>query len=496
MTFLPGLLAAAPFILFLILLFLRKTKLVWVSLTTLILVVVLAAFYWQVYPAYVFNSLVKGFFVAFDILIIIFGAVFFLEITRETKIIENIGYHLESISKDLRVQVIFLAWFFENFLEGTAGFGTPSAVVAPLLVSLGITPINAVIIALLGNSASGVFGAAGTPIKVGFGALAGTSVPITAAIINLIGILVPVFMLWFLTKGKQNSRKEFIEALPFAVWAGVAFAVPSIFIVFIGQEFPSILGSAIGLFLVLTTTKLGIFIPKTEKELVDTPRPARLSLGRVLTPYLFLIAILLAGKFMLGSSGIQIPIIIKHTFAFFNPGFAFIIAGIITLLIYKKSVELFTYSAKIAFKRSLVPFLVIVFMSSTAQIMVNSVHNIASLPSMVDLLAVHVKNAFLPLWAPLVGAFGSFLTGSVTISNLMFGNFLAVAAGDLGFNVDKILALTVVGGAAGNMIALADIVAAEAVVGLKHKERQVLKGVIIPCLISLILIGIVGMFIL
>ena len=425
--------------------------------------------------------------------VIIFGAIFFLEIARETKIIENIGYHLESISKDLRVQVIFLAWFFENFLEGTAGFGTPSAIVAPLLVGLGITPINAVIISLLGNSASGVFGAAGTPIKVGFGALAGASVPLTAATLNLIGILVPVFMLWFLTKDKENGKKEFIEALPFAVWAGVAFAVPSIFSVFIGQEFPSILGAVAGLILVFVTTKLGIFIPKMEKELVDTPRPARLPLGKVLFPYLLLIVILVAGKFILGSNGIPIPIIIKHSFAYFNPGFAFIIAGIITLLAFKKDIIFFTSSARLAFKKSLVPFLVIVFMSSIAQIMVNSVNNAVILPSMVDSLAVHVKNIFLPLWAPIVGAFGSFLTGSITVSNLMFGNFLASAARDLGLSIDKILALALVGGAAGNMIALADIMAAEAVVGLKNEERTILKGVIIPCAIYVILVGVAGL---
>ena len=425
--------------------------------------------------------------------VIIFGAIFFLEIARETKIIENIGYHLESISKDLRVQVIFLAWFFENFLEGTAGFGTPSAIVAPLLVGLGITPINAVIISLLGNSASGVFGAAGTPIKVGFGALAGASVPLTAATLNLIGILVPVFMLWFLTKDKENGKKEFVEALPFAVWAGVAFAVPSIFSVFIGQEFPSILGAVAGLILVFVTTKLGIFIPKMEKELVDTPRPARLPLGKVLFPYLLLIVILVAGKFILGSNGIPIPIIIKHSFAYFNPGFAFIIAGIITLLAFKKDIIFFTSSARLAFKKSLVPFLVIVFMSSIAQIMVNSVNNAVTLPSMVDSLAVHVKNIFLPLWAPIVGAFGSFLTGSITVSNLMFGNFLASAARDLGLSIDKILALALVGGAAGNMIALADIMAAEAVVGLKNEERTILKGVIIPCAIYVILVGVAGL---
>lgn len=496
MTLLSTFLATAPFLLFLILLIWKKLPLIWISLITLVLVTLLAAFFWQVYPAYIVGSIAKGFFVALDIFFIIFGAIFFLEVMKETKIIENIGYYLESISKDLRVQVIFLAWFFENFLEGTAGFGTPAAVVAPLLVGLGITPINAVIIALLGNSASGVFGAAGTPIKIGFGSLAGAGVPLTASIINLIGILVPVFMLWFLTKGKENGRKEFTEALPFALWAGAAFAISSILTVFLGQEFPSILGSVIGLLLVLITTKLGIFIPKGEKELTDTPHPAKLPLGKVLTPYLLLILILVAGKFMLGSSGVQIPIFIKHTFAFFNPGFVFIIAGTITLLLHKRSTEFFANSAKTAFKGSLIPFLVIVFMSSVAQIMVNSVHNAISLPSMIDLLATNVKNVFLPLWAPIVGAFGSFLTGSVTISNLMFGNFLAVAAKDLGFGVDKILALTLVGGAAGNMVALADIMAAEAVVGLKNEERKVLKGVIIPCVIYIGLVGLTGMFVL
>ena len=93
----------------------------------------------------------------------------------------------------------------------------------------------------------------------------------------------------------------------------------------------------------------------------------------------------------------------------------------------------------------------------------------------------------------MVGAFGSFLTGSATVSNLMFGNFLATAARDLSLSVDKILALALVGGAAGNMIALADIMAAEAVVGLKNEERKVLKGVIIPCAIYILLIGVIGL---
>lgn len=495
MSLSPAVLAIIPFILFLTLLLWRKTPLIWVSFITLVLVSFLALFYWKVFPDYLVGSIIKGFFVALDIFFIIFGAIFFLEITREAKIIENVGYYLESVSKDLRIQVIFLAWFFENFLEGTAGFGTPSTVVAPLLVGLGITPINSVIIALLGNSASVVFGAAGTPIKIGFGSMAGAGVPYLAALINSVGILVPVFMLWFLTRGKVNSRKEFWEAFPFALWTGIAFAIPSIFIVAIGQEFPSILGSIVGLGLVLITTKLGILVPHFEKNLSDVPKKANLPLAKVILPYALLIIILVAGKFLIGAMGFDVPILIKHTFAYFNPGFAFIITGVVTIIIFKKNVGIINLSLRHSFKRSIEPFLVIAFMSSVAQIMVNSAHNLIKLPSMIDFLAIHVKNALLPLWAPIVGMFGSFLTGSATVSNLMFGNFLATSSLDLGLSPDKILALALVGGAAGNMIALADIIAAEAVVGLKNEERRVLKGVIVPCIIYVLLVGAVGLLI-
>jgi lactate permease len=91
MAFLPIILAASPFILFLILLFFRKTPLIWVSFFSLILVTTLAVFYWKVNPLYIYGSVAKGFLVAIDIFFIIFGAIFFLEIMRETKIIENIG---------------------------------------------------------------------------------------------------------------------------------------------------------------------------------------------------------------------------------------------------------------------------------------------------------------------------------------------------------------------------------------------------------------------
>lgn len=487
-------LVAIPFVLFIILLFWAKMKLIWVSLISLIFTAFAAAFYWKMHPNFLVGSLEKGFFVALDIFFIIFGAIFFLEILKKAQVIENIGYYLESISGDLRVQVILLAWFFENFLEGTAGFGTPATVVAPLLVGLGVTPLNAVIISLLGNSSAGVFGAAGTPIKIGFGDLAGAGLPFKASVINLVGILIPVFILLFLNKSKGGGKKGFFAALPFAVWSGIAFLVPSVLLVPLGQEFPSILGSVSGLFLVLLTIKIGLFVPKADPLFVSKTRhEADLPLKKVVFPYIFLIILLLAGKFALGQIGFSIPIVIKHTFTFFNPGFAFIAAGVIAAAVFKIPIKTLFKSSGLSFNKAIGPFLVIAFMSSMAQIMVHSGQNSTGAVSMINILASSVKNAFLPLWAPFIGALGSFLTGSITVSNLMFGNFLATAAKDLNFNVDNILALALVGGAIGNMIALADILVAETVVGLKHKERDVIKVVIWPCLILVTLVGLIGM---
>lgn len=483
-----------PFLLFVSLMFWKKASLLLVSSLSLLLTIILAVFYWQILPVYLSASIIKGLFVALDIFIIIFGAIFFLEILKATKIIGNLCLYLESLSKDYRVQVIVLAWFLGNFIEGTAGFGTPAAVVAPLLIGLGLTPITAVIVSLLGNSTSTAFGAAGTPIRVGFAGLNVSSVPLDAALIGLIGFIVPVFMLWMITKDKVKQKENFLEALPFAIWAGLAFVLPALATVFLGQEFPSILGAVIGMVLIFITIRLKLFMPKTVRKLreEELQKPS-LSFTKVIFPYAFLILLLIIGKFVLGTTGIPVNFGIKHTFTFFNPGLAFLLAGLPVIFFIAKDKKLALVSLKTSFKRALQPFLVIAVMSALVQIMIYSGNNRSGIAAPLSYLASNLNTSLLPFISPFIGAFGSFLTGSATISNIMFGDLLATASQIINLNAGKILALELVGAAAGNMIALADILAAEAVVGLKEKTRAVLKGVFTPCLIYVLLIGIVGM---
>lgn len=488
------LLSILPFVFFVLLFLIKKIKLIYITLASLLLTLLLVISIWQMNLSSVYSSGLKGLFVAIDIFFIVFGAILFLETLKQTQTITHLCLYLESVSKDYRVQVILLAWFLENFLEGTAGFGTPSTVAAPLLIGVGLSPILAVSVALLGNSTSVAFGAAGTPIRVGFSGLDVSGVPIKTALINIIGFIVPVFMLWLITNSQKDRKTHFKEGLPFAILSGLSFTLFSVLFVFLGQEFPSILGSIAGLLVVILAIKLHVFTPKTERTIkLENFKKEKVPFFQVIFPYALLVILLVLGKFLLGNKGLTVSFGQTHTFNYFNPGFAFILAVIpVSLIWIKNSKTSFTIAGS-AFKRSIEPFLVIAFMSIMVQLMINSGQNINNLPSMVSLIAQKLENPFLPFFAPYFGALGSFLTGSATISNIMFGALLQNASIVLGISTSLILSLELVGATAGNMIALADILPALAVVGLKNQEREVIKRVIIPCLIYVTLAAIIGL---
>jgi lactate permease len=495
MNFLP-LVSISPFLLFLFLLLVKKSSLLKASVMTLIFTILLKIDIWRVLPEVIYGSLVKGGFVALDIFLIVLGAVFFLGILQKAGVIQNLCFYLESFSKDYRIQIIFLAWFMENFIEGTAGFGTPTVIVAPLLVGIGLTPISAAIISLLGNSTSVVFGAAGTPIRVGFSGINLPLIPYYSVLINLVGFIVPTFMLYFATRGRANQKREFFEALPFAIWSGLAFSIPSLLLVYLGPEFPTIIGSIIGIILVVITTKLGLFIPKNVIDPHPVEKPTQsVSLIKAVFPYFLLVVLLFVGKYTLGNKGIAFSFFtIKHTFNLFNPGFAFILASIPTLYVFEKR-NLVLSTVKNSIKRTFNPLLVVLAMSVLVQLMTTSAQNLSGLPSSLDLIALSLKTRALPFLAPFIGGFGAFLTGSATVSNILFGNILSTVSQELGINTAIVLSLEVVGAAAGNMIALADVLAAVTVVGIKNKEIEVLKGVLVPCLIYITLTGIIGLII-
>lgn len=112
---------------------------------------------------------IEGLVIALTILWIVFGAILLLKVLQQTGATAAIKHGFTQISPDKRVQLIIVAWLFGSFLEGAAGFGTPAAIAAPLLVALGFSPISAVVLALIADSSAVSFGAVGTPAIVGIG---------------------------------------------------------------------------------------------------------------------------------------------------------------------------------------------------------------------------------------------------------------------------------------------------------------------------------------
>ena len=132
-----------------------------------LLTVVVAITLWEIPSIRVMASTIEGFFITFNILYIIFGAILLLNTLKYSGAISVIRDGFSDISTDRRVQLVIIIWLFGSFIEGAAGFGTPAAITAPLLVALGFPAAAAVMLGMMVQSTPVTFGAVGTPILVG-----------------------------------------------------------------------------------------------------------------------------------------------------------------------------------------------------------------------------------------------------------------------------------------------------------------------------------------
>nr|WP_308874523.1 L-lactate permease [Thiothrix subterranea] len=213
-----------------------------------VVTVAIALTAWEMTANRVLASTLQGLILTGAILWIIFGAILLLNTLKHSGAITAIRAGFSNVSTDRRIQVIIVAWLFGCFIEGASGFGTPAAVVAPLMVALGFPAMAAVMVGMMVQSTPVSFGAVGTPIIVGVSggldkagisekllsegsswdvlyALITSEVAITHAII---GALMPLFMCVMLTRffGRNKSWSEGLAVAPFAIFAGLAFVVP------------------------------------------------------------------------------------------------------------------------------------------------------------------------------------------------------------------------------------------------------------------------------
>jgi lactate permease len=495
-----SLLSTLPIILILLLVFAFKRPLFQVAPLVYLAVLALAGLVWRMDLAFIGASTLRGGLIALDIALIIFGAIFFLEYFKRTGSIQRIQDNLMQLSPDLTIQVFLIAWLFGSFIEGVAGFGTPAAIVAPFLVTLGFGAPLAASVALIANTTAVSFGAVGTPIRVGFAGLNVEGVAFNASLIHaVVGSLIPLLILWVLKRSPEfKSEAPFKVYIPIALIAGFSFTLPALaFSYFISFEFISIFGAITGLLIMGTLVTKRLFLPKTNEEsakkTADLPSP--LNFMRSFAPYLVLTLLLVIGRFVFGPMTFTVSLlgVLPHEIGAFNPGWAFLANIFLFGFFTQAKKEHFSSAAQAAFSKLIKAFVTILFISAFVQIMIHSDENPKSLMSMLNYLADLFQTEYYAFIAPLMGTLGSFMAGSATVSNLIFGPIASTIAQDFNLRLSWILGLQLVGAAIGNMIALQNIVAVQATVQAEGKEREIFKTVFFPCVVYLSLAGIIGL---
>ena len=496
---------------------------------------------WELSFNQVMAASVKGIIVATTLLYIIFGAILLLNTLQQSGALRVIRQGFTDISPDRRIQVIIIAWLFGAFIEGSSGFGTPAAVAVPLLVGLGFPAMAAVVSGMIIQSTPVSFGALGTPILVGVGtglsgddsiyqyiqqagitgataesvgrpflALIGQKVAILHAIT---GTLIPLFVVSLMTRffGANRSFVDGLRIWKFAIFAALSMTIPYVIVAHVlGPEFPSILGSLIGLAIVVTAVKAGWFVPNKE-DVWDFPDKAdwepewtgsveikdnlesnkNMTMFSAWTPYLLIAVLLIITRIPeLGVKGLLQSVSLSWSNIFnssvgtggiqplYLPGTIFIVVSLATFFLHRMNIKTYSAGVKDSCLTMLKASLPLLFTVPMVQVFLNSQGGMAGYAKMPNALAegvAQVAGSAWPIFSTFIGGFGAFVAGSNTVSNMTFSLFQFGVGQRIGVDPTWIVALQAVGGAAGNIICVHNVVAASAVVGLLGKEGLVIR---------------------
>ena len=504
-----------------------------------VLAVVIALLYWKQDFTTSAAWALDGFLEAIGTLVIILGAILIMNTLKHSGAVTAIQRVFNNVNPDRRIQAIIVGFVFAAFIEGAAGFGTPAALAAPLLISLGFPPLCAAIVALIYNSVPVVYGAVGTPTN--------TATAVTVQAAEALGadpeayrmaltkfsaisqatcaLFIVFFGVFVMCKmfGKNKSGKEAFAALPFALFTAVVFDVVFLALAFFfGPEFPSLIGAIVTLAIVIFAARAGFLCPKKtwdfeprsewdatwlSKQEVKQDVDNGMSAVLAWVPYV-LIALILVGtrlnwfglKTLLTSDAFKVSI--KNILGNENvnwtwnwgwcPGiFPFILVCILTFFLHKMPGAKVKEAFVDTFKQTSGAAIALFFGVSMVYIYRNTGMNaVLTDKSMLYVMAEALANIFKGAYviiAPVIGVLGAFMSGSNTVSNTLFAGLQFQTAQLVKMSPVLIVALQNIGGAAGNMICVNNVVAACATTGTMGNEGKIIRTNALPCLIYCII---------
>lgn len=447
------------------------------------------------------GALAEAGFIALTIVAIIGPALGIHHLQMATGATPMLDSALRRLTPDPRAAALLIAWFFALFMEGAAGFGTSVALAAPFLVAAGFTPVTAVVAAMIGHVVGVSFGAIGTPVAaqaaisgLGLQELAGPTANYHVLLGGLLALVVTR-----LVAGPDGSVPWRL-----GVAAGVAFLVPYGLVArFVGPELPTLAGAVLGTagFVVADRwTRARAATPGV------TPPAGRRSGGEeggidgrrlavAAAPYLVLIVVVLVTRLVPpvedALRSVEVDWELFGAFSgsvqpLYHPGVLLTVAFLLGAAIQRAPAGQVGGAVRTATRQLATVTVALVSMVTIARLMSQS----GMTADLAD--AAAGSGAAWPVIAPLVGALGTFVTGSATASNVLFTELQVDTAQARDLAVTTMLGAQGFGAAAGNAIAPHNIVAAAATVGLGGRESEILRRTLPVTLAYLALGGLVA----
>ena len=504
-----------------------------------------AGLLWKMQPGRIAAGTVLGFLSALEILLIIFGAILLMNVLKLSGAMASINRLFSHITRDARLQCVLVGCVFAGFIEGSAGFGTPAALAAPILISLGFPPLAAATVCLIYNSWPVEPGPVGVPLLTASStvrdavlALGGDPDRFTKQLTRWVclpqmigGCLIIMVGVAVLVKvfGKNHSFRDLLPAIPFCLLSGAV--VGTIYLVmafFAGPELTSMTAFIGALPVLILAARKGFLVPKevwTFDGVEDWGDPAWKSSGvtnatvdkgmhpfKAWLPYLIIGLLLVLTrvdffgiKQLLSSD----PLILHVTNIFgnadmnwnfkvlYNPGILpFVLVSLLTMVMHGMSGGEAVQAVKATFRQISGAALALLF--GIAMVNLYRYSGSAGMESMLYMMADAMAGLFRGAYfiaAPLIGVLGAFMSGSNTVSNTLFASIQFETATILGISQVLIVALQAMGGAIGNMICIHNIVAVCATTGTNGNEGRLIRTNIVPCLIyAFTVAAIVGIF--
>ena len=479
-----------------------------------VLALALALLVFGAEPGHAAIAAAKGISLSLFVLTIVWTSVYLYNVLDRLKAIDAIGRSMAALAGDGLAQALIIGWGFSSFIQGITGFGVPVAVAAPLLIMLGFSPARAAAMALVGHGWAVTFGSMASSYYT-IQLVTGIEGEVIAPHMAL--LFAPVIVAsGALVAHIQGGMPAVWRSLPLVVVAGSMMAGAMYVLTLLGapqiaSTVPGILGMVAMALLARTPLLLpapratAASAPEGEADAEPPSRPMPLVLA--LLPYLLLVTLSVIsqiGPVMEAVSGLRLA----ADYPGFTTGQGFVVEPAdnyapisllnhpAPLIVMSTLASVLAYAAtgwwrsgvaresvRLTYRQSRSSTLSVTTMVVMAVVMADT--------GMTVLLAegiASVSGPLFPLVSPFIGLLGSFMSGSNTNSNVMFGLLQMETARALGIGAVTISSIQSIGASVGSSMAPAKVLVAAAVVGLGGQERSIFRGVI-PYIIALVLLA-------